>query len=121
MPEEAMPVRPGEIIDGRYRVERVLGQGGMAVVLAARHEQLDELVAIKVVLPERLGSPEVRERFSREARAAVKIKSEHVARVMDVGELPDGTPYMVMEHLDGEDLASRLARDGKVPVTTAVD
>ena len=118
--EAAASVRPGQVIDGRYKVERVLGQGGMAVVVAARHLELDELVAIKVILPGRASSPDARERFAREARAAVKIKSEHVARVMDVGTLDDGTPYMVMEYLDGDDFAAVLERRKKIPAAEAI-
>ena len=122
MAEEPTPsVRPGQLIDGKYRVERVLGQGGMAVVVAARHIELDELVAIKVILPQRVSSADARERFAREARAAVKIKSEHVARVMDVGALDDGSPYMVMEYLDGEDFAAVLERRKKIPVAEAIE
>ncbi|HQY62167.1 MAG TPA: protein kinase [Polyangiaceae bacterium] len=120
MAEGAASVRPGQVIDGRYKVERVLGQGGMAMVVAARHLELDELVAIKVILPGRASSPDARERFAREARAAVKIKSEHVARVMDVGPLEDGTPYMVMEYLDGEDFAAVLERRKKIPAAEAI-
>src|SRR4051794_9257279 len=120
MVEVEPSVRPGQLIGGRYRVESVLGQGGMAVVFAARHIELDELVAIKVILPQRVASADARERFAREARAAVKIKSEHVARVMDVGALEDGTPYMVMEYLDGEDFAAVLARRKKLPVAEAI-
>ncbi len=120
MAEGAQPIQPGAVIGGKYLVERVLGQGGMAVVVAARHQALDELVAIKVLLPHRAELPDVRARFAREARAAAKIKSEHVARVSDVGDLEDGTPYMVMEYLDGDDLASVLARRGKLAPTEAV-
>src|SRR5437879_5203665 len=101
MPEEPLPVRAGQLIGGRYRVESVLGHGAMTVVVAARHEQVDELVAIKF-LRERVSTPERRERFAGEARAAVKIKSEHVARVTDVDALPDGTPYVVIDHIEGE-------------------
>src|SRR5258706_5342574 len=102
----------GQILAGKYRVERVLGKGGMGVVVAARHLQLDERVAIKFMLPEGLANPEAVARFAREARAAVKIKSEHVARVTDVGTLENGAPYMVMEYLDGGDLSTWLKRGG---------
>src|SRR6188768_767288 len=97
-------VHEGQILAGKFRIERVLGQGGMGVVAA--HLQLDERVALKFLLPDALINPEAVERFSREARAAVKIKSEHVARVSDVGTLESGSPYMVMEYLHGEDLAA---------------
>jgi len=110
----------GDVLAGKYRVDRVLGQGGMGVVVAAHHLQLDERVAIKFLLPEMLASPEATMRFSREARAAVKIKSEHVARVTDVGTLDNGAPYMVMEYLEGSDLAAVVAR-GALPVEQAVD
>src|SRR6476659_9453730 len=104
------PVQEGDILAGKYRVERVLGVGGMGVVVAAMHLQLDERVALKFLLPEALGNPEAVARFAREARAAVKIKSMHVARVSDVGTLETGAPYMVMEFLHGQDL-SGLIRD----------
>jgi hypothetical protein len=92
--------RAGEIVGGKYRVERVLGAGGMGVVVSAHHIQLDEKVALEFLLPEALGSADAVARFEREARAAVKIKSELVARVIDVGKLPNGAPYIVMEYLE---------------------
>src|ERR1700682_5655918 len=95
------PVTEGEILAGKYRVERVLGVGGMGVVVAAHHLALDRRVAIKFLLSEAALNPEVIARFAREARAAVKIESEHVARVIDVGALDSGAPYMVMEYLVG--------------------
>src|SRR5262249_42559045 len=115
------PVRPGQVLAGKYRVDKVLGAGGMGVVVAAHHLELDEPVAIKFLLPEALGNTEAVARFSREARAAVKIKSEHVARVIDVGKLETGAPYMVMEYLDGGDLAAWLQQRGALPFEQAVD
>jgi serine/threonine-protein kinase len=117
----AAGVREGDILAGKYRVERVLGIGGMGVVVAAHHIQLDEKVSLKFLLPEALGNSEAVARFAREARAAVKIKSEHVARVSDVGTLPNGAPYMVMEYLDGGDLAAWLHERGPLPVEHAVE
>jgi len=114
-------VHEGQILAGKFRIERVLGQGGMGVVVAATHLQLDERVALKFLLPEALLNPEAVERFAREARAAVKIKSEHVARVSDVGTLESGSPYMVMEYLHGEDLAAWVRRHGAMPVADAVE
>lgn len=113
-------IEPGTVLAGKYRVERVLGLGGMGMVVAAQHLQLDEKVAIKLQLPSLVQSPEARARFAREARAAVRIKSEYVARVSDVGHLESGAPYMVMEYLEGEDLAEMLSR-GPVPVEQAVE
>lgn len=115
------PVRPGELLAGRYRVERVLGVGGMGVVVAARHVQLDDLVAIKFLLPQALQSAEVVARFAREARAAVKIKNEHVARVLDVGTLETGAPYMIMEYLSGCDLGELIHTQGQIPILEAAD
>ena len=115
------PVQEGEVLAGKYRVERVLGVGGMGVVVAALHIGLDERVAIKFLLPEALGNPEAVARFAREARAAVKIKSLHVARVSDVGVLETGAPYMVMEFLQGQDLSQRVRDHGPLSVQEAVD
>lgn len=113
-------VQPGQVLAGKFRIERVLGQGGMGVVVAATHLQLDEKVALKFLLPEALENREAVRRFEREARAAVKIKSEHVARVTDVGTLEDGAPYMVMEFLNGVDLGQYLELTGPLPYEEAV-
>src|SRR5438874_182260 len=110
MDEGSLPLKVGDVLDGKYRIERALGQGGMAAVFAAKHEKLGEEVAIKVLLPSFAKNEEVVGRFEREARAVAKIKSHHVARVFDVGVLPDGAPYLVMELLHGEDLGARLAK-----------
>jgi eukaryotic-like serine/threonine-protein kinase len=106
------PVQPGDILAGKYEVERVLGAGGMGVVVAARHLQLRDRVALKFLLPDVMMQPEAVERFEREARNAVRIKGEHVARVSDVGTLDNGVPYMVVEYLDGVDLAHLLEKQG---------
>jgi serine/threonine-protein kinase len=114
-------VREGDIVAGKYQVEKILGMGGMGVVVAARHLQLEDKVALKFLLPEVLSNPEAVERFVREARAAVRIKSEHVARVTDVGALENGAPYMVMEYLEGGDLAGWLEQRGPLPIDQAVE
>ncbi|MDC3961553.1 serine/threonine-protein kinase [Polyangium jinanense] len=116
----AVPVAPGDILLGKYRVERVLGRGGMGVVVAARHIELGELYAIKFLLPNWAGDPVLRERFLREARAAARLRSEHVARVHDVGRMQDDVPYMVMEYLEGRDLKAVLRDQGPLPVEQAV-
>jgi eukaryotic-like serine/threonine-protein kinase len=117
---DSAPVREGEILDGKYRVDRVLGSGGMGVVVAATHVQLNTRVALKFLLPAALSNGQVIERFAREARAAVQIQSEHVARVTDVGTLPSGSPYMVMEYLEGVDLAAAIEKGGPMPIARAV-
>ncbi len=116
-----MDLSEGQILAGKYRVERVLGRGGMGVVVAAHHLLLDEKVAIKFLLPEALANADAVGRFAREARAAVKIKSEHVARVSDVGTLENGATYLVMEYLDGLDLGGWLAQHGPLPIEQAVE
>ena len=117
----SLPDRPSELLAGKYRVERVLGAGAMGTVYAATHAVLGQQVAIKRMHAERLGRPNARERFLREARAAARLRSQHVARVIDVGVLEDGAPFIVMEHLDGEDLAALLNRRGALPVAEAVE
>jgi serine/threonine-protein kinase len=117
---EDAPVRPGDVLAGKLEVERVLGEGGMGVVVAARHLELEQRVAVKFLLPEIAKRPDAAERFRREARAAAKIRSEHVARVLDVGSSADGVPYMVMEYLEGNDLADELRDRGALPVEEAV-
>src|SRR5258706_970099 len=120
-PVQEAPVREGEVLAGKYRIERVLGLGGMGIVVAARHVQLDQHVALKFLLPEALANKDVVQRFAREARAAAKIQSEHVARVIDVGTLDTGSPYMVMEYLEGSDLAHILQERGRLPFYEPVD
>ena len=116
MAAENAPVAVGDVVAGKYHVERVLGAGGMGIVVAATHVQLDRKVAIKFLLPAALANPDVVSRFSREARAASKIESEHVARVIDVGVLDSGAPFMVMEYLEGRDLAARIGEHGGLSV-----
>jgi serine/threonine protein kinase len=111
----------GDVIAGKYRIESVLGVGGMGVVVAARHLELEESVAIKLLLPHMRSVDEAMVRFGREAKAAVKLKNEHAARVFDVGTLDNGTPYMVMELLEGRDLGAWLVQDGPLRIEQAVD
>jgi serine/threonine-protein kinase len=121
MTEGKAPVNPGDVLAGKYRVERVLGVGGMGVVVAALHLELDQRVALKFLLPEAAARPDITTRFSREARAAAKIRNEHVARVTDVGTLESGAPYIVMEYLEGRDLSQIVDKHGPLPIQVAVD
>jgi serine/threonine-protein kinase len=114
-------VKAGDLLGGKYRVERVLGTGGMGMVVAARHTQLGQRVAVKLMLKEALADPANAERFAREARAAVRLQSPHTARVLDVGKLKNGEPYMVMEYLDGQDLDEVVRTNGPLPPHVAVD
>ncbi len=113
-------VRPGDVIDGKYRIENMLGEGGMGVVFAASHLEIGNTVAIKILRREALSSEEVPKRFKREAQAMGMLRSEHVIKVIDVGTLPTGEPFMVMEMLHGTDLGSRL-KQGPVPAHQAID
>ncbi|XXX81801.1 serine/threonine-protein kinase [Sorangium sp. So ce134] len=117
--DPAQAAAPGALLAGKYRVIRTLGSGGMGVVLLARHEALDRNVALKL-LRGRKGGADVA-RFLREARAASRLESEHVARVMDVGTLDDETPFIVMEFLSGKDLGQLLHEKKRLPVGVAVD
>jgi len=115
------PVQEGQVLAGKYRVERVLGSGGMGVVVAAWHLELEQRVAVKFLHPLALERADTAERFRREARSAAKIRSEHVARVIDVGIMEGGVPYMVMEYLEGHDVAEEMAKVGMLPIEDAVD
>jgi eukaryotic-like serine/threonine-protein kinase len=115
-------VQEGALLAERYRIGRVLGSGAMGVVVAAEHVELNDAVAIKVLLHDSAqASPEALSRFTREAWAASKIKSEYVARVSDSGRLSDGTPYIVMEYLDGSDLEQVLRTEGPLDMPQTVE
>jgi serine/threonine-protein kinase len=116
-----LPFAPGDVIADKYEVVGVLGSGGVAYVISALHLELGEMVALKFLRPESLAHEDVVARFASEARAVARIKSEHVAHVFDVGTLPDGAPFIVMEYLEGKDLADVLAERRKLPIKVAVD
>jgi serine/threonine-protein kinase len=117
--EEHLP-KPGEVLNGKYKIEKIIGKGGMGAVLSAHHELLGERIAIKFLLGEIAQNPEAVARFNNEAKNAFKIQSEHVCRIMDVGS-ERGMPFMVMEFLNGEDLSQMLEKRGALPVEDAVD
>lgn len=110
----------GAVIAGKYLIEETIAQGGIGVVVVAKHLALQQRVAIKYLRPRALSNPVIVERFVREARLAAQITSEHVVRVHDVGTLPEAGPYMVMEYLVGEDLG-RTLQSGPLPVARAID
>jgi eukaryotic-like serine/threonine-protein kinase len=110
----------GEVLGGRIALQRVIGIGGMGCVMAAQHLTLGTPVAVKFMRPALARDLESVTRFVREARAAVRIRSEHVVRIMDVATLPSGVPYIVMEHLDGCNLDEFVSESGPLPVADAV-
>jgi serine/threonine-protein kinase len=112
MPILSMLARAGNLVGGKYRLENVIGYGGMGAVWMATHIHLGQRVAIKIVSVAHSHSPEARQRFDLEAKAAARINSRHAVHVFDNGELDDGTPYIVMEYLEGESLDQRVRRDG---------
>jgi len=116
-----MPFEIGSVIAGKYRIDRILGAGGMGVIFAGHHAALDQRVAIKVLKPSAIDNAEFVARFGREARSAAKLRSEHVARVIDVGESDKGLPFMVMEYLSGKDLSRVLKDGGPLPIEDACE
>jgi serine/threonine-protein kinase len=117
-PDPLQLSEPGRVIAGKYRLDRVLGRGGMGIVAAAHHLELDRPVAVKFLLTSPSESLHPNQRFAREARAIAKMRSEHVVRVFDIGD-EAGVPFIVMEHLVGNDLAAELEQ-GPLPLEAAV-
>lgn len=118
-PSAGSPVQIGQVVSGKYRIERQIGRGGMGIVLAATHLQLEHLVAIKVMRRDLGLDDKSLDRLLMEARSAARIRSEHVARVLDVGTLENGSPFIVMEYLEGENLADLLDREGALEIEQA--
>jgi serine/threonine-protein kinase len=114
-------VEIGHVFLGKYRVEKILGVGGMGVVTKCLHMQLGELVAIKMLRKDVLDDRDAVERFMREAQAAARLRSEYVARVIDVGRFETNVPYMIMEFLDGHDLGELIDERGCLPVPWAAE
>ncbi|HSO41004.1 MAG TPA: serine/threonine-protein kinase, partial [Labilithrix sp.] len=109
-----MALEPGQILDGKYRVGRLIGEGGMGTVYEGENSRIGRRVAIKVLHAQVAAMPEFVERFEREARAAARIGSQHVCDVLDLGDLPSGDRYIVMEYLDGVSFEDRLLAKGKL-------
>jgi serine/threonine-protein kinase len=104
----------GEVLAGRYRIERIIGEGGMGAVYEGKHTDIGKRVAIKLVHAVHMRHPEIEERFKREARSASAIESEHIVHIFDVGHDEKLGLFMVMEFLKGDDLAMVLAREGRL-------
>src|SRR5262245_49867038 len=108
-----MSLTVGDVVDGKYRVVRLIGEGGMGVVYEGENILIRRRVAIKLLSPSAT-SPESIERFEREAQAAGTIGNDHILEVLDLGTLPNGARYMVMEYLEGETLSMRIERHGRL-------
>ena len=119
-PTPTPPIALGGVVAGKYRVDRVIGFGGMGIVCAATHVELGNAIAIKFIRPERASDERTVARFLTEARAAAQLHSQFACRVMDCGRLPGGSPYIVMEYLVGEDLRSLVSTRGPLSIEEAV-
>jgi eukaryotic-like serine/threonine-protein kinase len=114
------PVQIGQKVADKYRIDRVLGSSGMGIVYLAEHEEIGQWVAIKFLL-EAAKNPQAFARFKREARVMAKIKNKHAVRIVDVGQLNEDTPYIVMEYLEGRDLSTVMKSNGPMPIPMACD
>src|SRR5579884_2215566 len=110
-----VPALAGTSVDGKYRVVRLIGTGGMGTVWEGRNEAVGTRVAIKFIRPQFAAQPEARARFEIEARAAAKLKTKHAVQVYDYGVTEQGLPYLVMEFLEGESLSDAIVRRGPLP------
>ncbi|MFZ5892723.1 MAG: protein kinase domain-containing protein [Myxococcota bacterium] len=111
----------GTTLAEKYRIERLIAEGGMGVVYEGYHLVLEQRVAVKVVRPEYAHHPEAVARFLNEARAIARLRGHHIAHVLDTGRTDSGAPYMVLEFLEGRDLRTQLDTDGALPIGVALD
>ena len=120
-PELTDTLSVGQILENKYRVQRIVDEDHIAITLAATHLKLDELVTIKVLSRQARVIPGVRARFAREAKTHARIRSEHAVQILDAGVLPNVGPYMVTEYLDGRDLADLLKKEGPLSALKATE
>ena len=109
-----MSLEPGQLIDGKYRIAKMIGEGGMGAVYLGENVRINRKVAIKVLHASYTGNEEVMQRFEREAQAAGRIGNDHILEVLDIGQLPDGDHFIIMEFLDGEPLSGRIKSSGRL-------
>lgn len=120
-PQGSGVVEPGQLVGGKYRIERLLGAGAMGAVYAAQHVTLGSSAALKFLLPQLARVPVLAERFLREGRISATLKSPHVLQVTDVDQLPNGVPYLVMEMLEGRSLQARIGQSKTLKVEEILD
>src|SRR3982751_5400896 len=109
-----MTLEIGQLIEGKYRIVKLIGEGGMGAVFEGENVRINRRVAIKILHAAFTGNVEVMQRFEREAQAAGRIGNDHILEVLDLGALPDGSHFMVLEFLDGEPLSKRVERLGRL-------
>lgn len=114
-------LQPGHVLNGTYCVEQLLGAGGMADVYLVRHTRLPRQFALKLMLGQVANQPGVRERFRLEAEILAKLRHNHIVGVVDWDTTPGGRPYLVMEYIEGETLATFLRRTGPLSPAVAID
>src|SRR6185503_7473461 len=107
-------LNPGDVVDGKYRIVRLIGEGGMGAVYEGENIRIHRTVAIKVLHAGVAENQDAVQRFEREAQAAGRIGSEHIVEVLDLGNLADGDRYMVMEFMDGDSLSARIQARGRL-------
>src|SRR5947207_14330291 len=112
---ETLTAQPGQVLDGKYRLESLLAEGGMGSVFRATHVMLGKIVAIKLIKPSIMSSPEIVRRFQREARAATALNHPNIVSVYDLGQTPDGTLYIAMEFIDGPSLKTLIQAGRAIP------
>lgn len=117
---KGMDTLVGEVLADRYRIDHRLGAGGMGTVYAGFHLALEKRIAVKVIQPRYGSDPTIAQRFSQEARAASAIGHEHIIQILDFGQVQNGSPYLIMEFLDGEDLEATVRREGALPWQRAI-
>jgi serine/threonine-protein kinase len=114
-----MSLEPGQMIDGKYRIVKMIGEGGMGAVYLGENVRINRKVAIKVLHAAYTGNEEVMQRFEREAQAAGRIGNDHILEVLDIGQLADGDHFIIMEFLEGEPLSGRIKSRGRLTPSEA--
>src|SRR6478609_6165457 len=109
-----MSLEPGQIVEGKYRIVKMIGEGGMGAVYSGENIRINRKVAIKVLHAAYTGNTEVMQRFEREAQAAGTIGNDHILEVLDLGQLGDGDHFIIMEFLEGEPLSGRIKGRGRL-------
>jgi len=114
------PGQTGQVLDGKYRLDALLAEGGMGAVYRATHVMLGKTIAIKLIRSAIVASPEIVRRFQREARAATALNHPNIVSVYDLGQTPDGTLYIAMEYIDGPSLKTLIQAGRAIPAARTI-